>query len=70
LKEIEKNREKNMVESAKISIARQDFERSYKHMASTHLNRNFDGPKKQARVFDTYSTDLTRSIAGCVQGFI
>ncbi len=43
-----------MVESAKISIARQDFERSYKRMASTHLNRNFDGPKKQARVFDTY----------------
>jgi hypothetical protein len=47
-----------MVESAKIIIARQDFERSYKCMASTHLNRNFDGPKKQARVFNTDSTDL------------
>ncbi len=47
-----------MVDSAKISIARQDFERSYKFMASTHLNRSVDGPKKQARVFDTYSTDL------------
>jgi hypothetical protein len=47
-----------MVESAKISIARQDFKKSYERMSSTHLNRNFDGPKKQARVFDTYSTDL------------
>jgi hypothetical protein len=47
-----------MVESAKISIARQNFKRSYKGMPSTHLNRNFDDPKKQARVFDTYSTDL------------
>ncbi len=27
-------------------------------MASTHLIRNFDDPKKWARVFDTYSTDL------------
>ncbi len=53
-----KIREKNMVESAKISIARQDFKKSYERMSSTHLNRNFDGPKKQARVFDTYSTDL------------
>ncbi len=47
-----------MAESAKISIARQDLERSYKHMASTHLNRNKDGPKNQARVFDSYSTDV------------
>jgi hypothetical protein len=43
LKEIEKAENKNMVESAKISIARQDFKRSYKCKASTHLNRNFDG---------------------------
>ncbi len=47
-----------MAESAKISIARQASVRSYKRMASTHLNRKIDGPKKQARVFDTYSTDL------------
>jgi hypothetical protein len=47
-----------MVESAKISVARQDFKRSYKGTASTHLNRNFDGPKRQARIFDTDSTDL------------
>ena len=47
-----------MAEYAKISIARQDFERSYKRMASTHLNRNKDGPKKRARVFDSYSTDV------------
>ena len=47
-----------MVESAKISIARQDFKKSYERMSSTHLNRNFDGPKKRARVFDTYPTDL------------
>jgi hypothetical protein len=47
-----------MVDFAKISIARQDFKRSYKFMASTHLNRSVDGPKKRARVFDTYSTNL------------
>ena len=47
-----------MFDFAKISIARQDFERSYKFMASTHLNRSVYGPKKRARVFDTYSTDL------------
>ncbi len=47
-----------MVDSVKMSIARQDFKRSYKFMASAHLNRSVDGPKKQARVFDTYSTDL------------
>jgi hypothetical protein len=35
-----------MFDFAKISIARQDFERSYKFMASTHLNRSVDGPKK------------------------
>jgi hypothetical protein len=58
LKEIENAEKINMVESAKISIARQDFKRSYKRMALTHLNINFDGPKKRARVFDTYSTDL------------
>jgi hypothetical protein len=47
-----------MVDSVKMNIARQDFERSYKFMASTHLNRSVDGPKKRTRVFDTYSTDL------------
>ena len=47
-----------MFDFAKISIARQGFERSYKQMASTHLNRNKDGPKKRARVFDSYSTDV------------
>jgi len=35
-----------VAKNAKISIARQDFERSYKRMASTHLNRKEDGPKK------------------------
>ena len=47
-----------MAKNAKISIARQDFERSYKRMASTHLNRNKEGPTKRARVFDSYSTDV------------
>ncbi len=47
-----------MAENAKISIARQDFERSYKRMASTHLNRNKEGPTKRSRVFDSYSTDV------------
>ena len=36
-----------MAKNAKISIARQDFERSYKRMASTHLNRKEDGPKNE-----------------------
>jgi hypothetical protein len=58
LKELEKAENEHVAESAKISIARQDFVRSYKCMASTHLNRKIDGPKKWARVFDTYSTDL------------
>ncbi len=54
LKELEKAENEHVAESAKISIARQDFVRSSKHMALTHLNRKMDGPK----VFDTYSTDL------------
>ena len=58
LKELEKAENEHVAKSAKISIARQDFVRSYKRMASTHLNRKIDGPKKRARVFDTYSTDL------------
>jgi hypothetical protein len=58
LKELEKAENEHVAESAKISIARQDFVRSYKCMASTHLNRKIVGPKKRARVFDTYSTDL------------
>jgi hypothetical protein len=58
LTELEKAGNRHMAEYAKISIARQDFERSYKRMASTHLNRNKDGPKKQERVFDSYSTDV------------
>jgi hypothetical protein len=58
LTELEKAKNRHMAEYAKISIARQDFERSYKRMASTHLNRKKDGPKKQARVFDSYSTDV------------
>ncbi len=58
LKELEKAKNKHVAEYAKISIARQDFIRFYKRMASTHLNRKIDGPKKRARVFDTYSTDL------------
>ena len=47
-----------MFDFAKISIARQDFERSYKRMASTHLNRKEDGPKKRSRVFVSYSTGV------------
>ncbi len=58
LKELEKAENEHVAESAKISIARQDFVRSYKRMASTYLNRKIDGPKKRAWVFDTYSTDL------------
>ncbi len=50
LKELEKTENEHVVQSAKISIARQDFVRSYKCMASTHLNRKIDGPKKRARV--------------------
>ncbi len=58
LKELKKAENEHVAESAKISIARQDFIRSYKRMASTLLNRKIDGPRKKARVFDTYSTDL------------
>ncbi len=58
LTELEKAENRHVAESAKISIARQDFKRSYKRMASTHSNKNHDGPKKQARVFDSYSTDV------------
>ncbi len=46
LKELEKAENEHVAESAKISIARQDFVRSYKRMASTHLNRKKDGTKK------------------------
>ncbi len=46
LKELEKAENEHVTESAKISIARQDFVRSYTRMASTHLNRKIDGPKK------------------------
>jgi hypothetical protein len=45
LKELEKAENEHVAEPAKISIARQDFVRSYKRMASTHLNRKIDGPK-------------------------
>ncbi len=40
-----------MAESAKMSIDRQDFERYYKCMASSHLNQSKDGSKKQRSVF-------------------
>ncbi len=46
LKELEKAENEHVAESVKISITRQDFVRSYKRMASTHLNRKIDGPKK------------------------
>jgi hypothetical protein len=46
LKEYKKAENKHVAESAKISIPRQDFIRSYKCMASTYLNRKIDGPKK------------------------
>ncbi len=58
LKELQKAENEHVAESAKISIARQDFIRSYRRVASTHLNRKIDGPKIRARVFDTYFTDL------------
>ena len=60
LTELEKAENRHAEENAKISIARQDFERSYKRMASTHLNRNSDGPTKRARVFESYSTDVRK----------
>jgi hypothetical protein len=58
LTELEKAEKRHVAESAKIGIARQDFKRSYKRTASTHLHRNKDSPKNQARVFDSYSTDV------------
>ena len=58
LKELEKAENKHVAESAKMSIDRQDFERYYKCMASSHLNQSKDGCKKQRGVFDTYSMDL------------
>jgi hypothetical protein len=60
LTELEKAENRHAEENAKISIARQDFERSYKRMASTHLNRKRDGPTKRARVFESYSTDVRK----------
>ncbi len=46
LKELEKEENNYLAESAKISIDRQDFESCYKRMASSHLDRIKDSCKK------------------------
>ncbi len=62
LKELEKAENKHLVESAKISIDRQDFESCYKCMDSSHLDQFKDSCKKQRRVFDTYRQEQLQAV--------
>ena len=55
LKELEKVENKHVVESAKKSIDRQDFESCYKRMASSHLDQS-------RRVFDTYQQEQLQAV--------